>query len=145
MVRQSLNYISWKQSKSVAANLKPFYQASTIEQADIAMEVFVVKWDETHPTISRSCPRKWKRLTPLFSYSPDFRKATYTTNDMESVNMSLRKVTTNRCSFPNDEYMIKLLYLALQIIEKKWTMPIRNWKSVLNQFTIIFEDRMSTY
>jgi transposase-like protein len=89
--------------------------------------------------------RNWERLTPLFSYPPAIRKAIYTTNAIESVNMSLRKVTKNRGSFPNDEPMIKLLYLALQNIEKKWTMPIRNWKSALNQFTIIFEDRMPTY
>ncbi|NIN61505.1 MAG: IS256 family transposase [Gammaproteobacteria bacterium] len=145
MVRHSLNYVSWKQRKAVAADLKAIYQASTIEQAEIAMDEFSVKWDDTHPTISRSWRRNWERLTPLFSYPPEIRKAIYTTNAIESVNMSLRKVTKNRGSFPNDESMIKLLYLALQNIEKKWTMPIRNWKSALNQFTIIFEDRMPTY
>jgi putative transposase len=145
MVRHSLNYVSWKQRKAVATDLKAIYQAPTIEQAEIAMEEFAVKWDDTHPTISRSWRRNWERLTPLFSYPPEIRKAIYTTNAIESVNMSLRKVTKNRGSFPNDESMIKLLYLALQNIEKKWTMPIRNWKSALNQFTIIFEDRMPTY
>jgi putative transposase len=145
MVRHSLNYVSWKQRKAVATDLKAIYQAPTIEQAEIAMDEFSVKWDDTHPTISRSWRRNWERLTPLFSYPPEIRKAIYTTNAIESVNMSLRKVTKNRGSFPNDESMIKLLYLALQNIEKKWTMPIRNWKSALNQFTIIFEDRMPTY
>jgi putative transposase len=145
MVRHSLNYVSWKQRKAVAEDLKATYQAPTIEQAEIAMEEFAVKWDDTHPTISRSWRRNWERLTPLFSYPADIRKAIYTTNAIESVNMSLRKVTKNRGSFPNDEAMIKLLFLALQNIEKKWTMPIRNWKSALNQFTIIFGDRMPTY
>lgn len=145
MVRHSLNYVSWKQRKSVAEDLKAIYSAPTIDQAEIAMDEFAVKWDDTHPTISRSWRRNWERLTPLFSYPTDIRKAIYTTNAIESVNMSLRKVTKNRGSFPNDESMIKLLYLALQNIEKKWTMPIRNWKSALNQFTIIFGDRMPTY
>jgi putative transposase len=145
MVRHSLNYVSWKQRKAVATDLKAIYQAPTVEQAEIAMDEFAAKWDDTHPTISRSWRRNWERLTPLFSYPPEIRKAIYTTNAIESVNMSLRKVTKNRGSFPNDESMIKLLYLALQNIEKKWTMPIRNWKSALNQFTIIFEDRMPTY
>ncbi|PKP56630.1 MAG: IS256 family transposase, partial [Candidatus Altiarchaeales archaeon HGW-Altiarchaeales-1] len=134
MVRHSLNYVSWKQRKAVAEDLKAIYSAPTIEQAEIAMDEFAVKWDDTHPTISRSWRRNWERLTPLFSYPTDIRKAIYTTNAIESVNMSLRKVTKNRGSFPNDESMIKLLYLALQNIEKKWTMPIRNWKSALNQF-----------
>jgi putative transposase len=145
MVRHSLNYVSWKQRKAVATDLKAIYSAPTIEQAEIAMDEFSAKWDDTHPTISRSWRRNWERLTPLFSYPTDIRKAIYTTNAIESVNMSLRKVTKNRGSFPNDESMIKLLYLALQNIEKKWTMPIRNWKSALNQFTIIFGDRMPTY
>jgi len=145
MVRHSLNYVSWKQRKAVATDLKAIYSAPTIEQAEIAMDEFSAKWDDTHPTISRSWQRNWERLTPLFSYPTDIRKAIYTTNAIESVNMSLRKVTKNRGSFPNDESMIKLLYLALQNIEKKWTMPIRNWKSALNQFTIIFGDRMPTY
>jgi len=145
MVRHSLNYVSWKQRKAVAEDLKAIYQAPTIEQAEIAMDEFSVKWDNTHPTISRSWRRNWERLTPLFSYPADIRKAIYTTNAIESVNMSLRKVTKNRGSFPSDESMIKLLYLALQNIEKKWTMPIRNWKSALNQFTIIFGDRMPNY
>ena len=145
MVRHSLNYVSWKQRKAVATDLKTIYSAPTIEQAEIAMDAFSARWDETHPTISRSWRRNWERLTPLFSYPTDIRKAIYTTNAIESVNMSLRKVTKNRGSFPNDESMIKLLSLALQNIEKKWTMPIRNWKSALNQFTIIFGDRMPTY
>jgi len=142
MVRHSLNYVSWKQRKEVAADLKAIYQAPTIEQAEIHLEQFESKWNASHPTIGRSWRRNWERITPLFSYPPEIRKAIYTTNAIESVNMSLRKVTKNRGSFPNDESMIKLLYLALKNISKKWTMPIRNWKSALNQFTIIFEDRM---
>src|SRR5210317_2278765 len=144
MVRHSLNYVSWKQRKEVAADLKAIYQAPTIEQAEIAMEEFATKWDNSHPTISRSWRRNWERIIPLFSYPPEIRRAIYTTNAIESVNMSLRKVTKNRGSFPNDESMLKLLYLALKNISKKWTMPIHHWRSALNQFSIMFEDRMPT-
>ena len=142
MVRHSLNYVSWKQRKEVATDLKAIYSASTVEEAEFNLEQFETKWNASHAAIGKSWRRNWERITPLFSYPPDIRKAIYTTNAIESVNMSLRKVTKNRGSFPNDAAMMKLLYLALQNISKKWTMPIRNWKSALNQFTIIFEDRM---
>lgn len=142
MVRHSLNYVSWKQRKEVAADLKNIYQAPTVEEAGFQLEQFEAKWNASHPTIGKSWRRNGERITPLFSYPPDIRKAIYTTNAIESVNMSLRKVTKNRGSFPNDEAMIKLLYLALQNIAKKWTMPIRNWRAALNQFSIMFEDRM---
>ena len=142
MVRHSLNYVSWKQRKEVADDLKLIYQAPTVQQAEANLEQFEAKWDATHPTIGKSWRRNWERIIPLFSYPPEIRKAIYTTNAIESLNMSLRKVTKNRGSFPSDEAMLKLLYLALKNIAKKWTMPIKDWKSALNQFTIIFENRM---
>lgn len=142
MVRHSLNYVSWKQRKEVADDLKTIYQATTLQQAEASLEQFEAKWNATHPTIGKSWRRNWERIIPLFSYPPEIRKAIYTTNAIESLNMSLRKVTKNRGSFPSDEAMLKLLYLALKNIAKKWTMPIRDWKSALNQFTIIFENRM---
>jgi transposase-like protein len=92
--------------------------------------------------IARSWRNNWERIIPLFSYPTEIRKAIYSTNAIESLNMSLRKVTKNRGHFPNDEAMFKLLYLALKNIAKKWTMPIRDWKSALNQFSIIFDGRM---
>ena len=142
MVRHSLNYVSWKQRKEVAADLKEIYQAPTVEMAEANLEAFAAKWDVSHPSISKSWRNNWERIIPLFSYPPEIRKAIYTTNAIESLNMSLRKVTKNRGHFPNDDAMFKLLYLALKNIAKKWTMPIRDWKSALNQFSIIFEDRM---
>jgi len=142
MVRHSLNYVSWKQRKEVAADLKAIYSAPTIEEAELHLEAFETKWNDSLPTIGRSWRNNWERITPLFSYPKEIRKAIYTTNAIESVNMSLRKVTKNRGSFPNDEAMIKLLYLALQNISKKWSMPIRNWRAALNQFAIMFEDRL---
>ena len=142
MVRHSLNYVSWKQRKEVAEDLKAIYQAPTAQEGEAKLAAFAAKWDATHPTIAKSWRNNWERIIPLFSYPPDIRKAIYTTNAIESLNMSLRKVTKNRGSFPSDEAMFKLLYLALNNISKKWTMPIKNWKSALNQFTIIFENRM---
>ena len=92
--------------------------------------------------IAKSWRNNWERIIPLFSYPPEIRKAIYTTNAIESLNMSLRKVTKNRGSFPNDEAMTKLLYLAMKNISKKWTLPIRDWKAAMNHFTILFEGRM---
>ena len=142
MVRHSLNYVSWKQRKEVATDLKAIYQAPTIEEAEMHLADFEEKWNPSHPTIGKSWRRNWERITPLFSYPPDIRKAIYTTNAIESVNMSLRKVTKNRGSFPNDESMLKLLYLALKNISKKWTMPIPNWAQALSQLAIHFEGRL---
>ena len=145
MVRNSLKYVSWKQRKEVAADLKAIYQAPTAEQAEMELMAFEEKWDETHPSISQSWRKNWERITPFFAYSPEIRKVIYTTNAIESLNMSLRKVTKNRGSFPNDEAMTKLLYLALNNIAKKWTLPIRDWKAALNRFSILFGDRMPAY
>jgi len=142
MVRHSLNYVSWKQRKEVADDLKTIYQATTVELAEKNLDAFAVKWDASHPTIAKSWRNNWERIIPLFSYPKDIRKAIYTTNAIESLNMSLRKVTKNRGHFPSDEAMFKLLYLALRNIAKKWTMPIKDWKSALNQFSILFEERM---
>lgn len=142
MVRHSLNYVSWKQRKEVAEGLKTIYQAPTVEMAAANFEAFAAKWDASHPTIAKSWRNNWERIIPLFSYPPEIRRAIYTTNAIESLNMSLRKVTKNRGSFPNDDAMFKLLFLALKNISKKWTMSFKDWKSVLNQFTIIFEERM---
>lgn len=142
MVRHSLKYVSWKKRKEVAADLKTIYAAATAEQAAMNLEEFSRKWDSEYPSISVSWRNNWERITPLFGYPPGIRKAIYTTNAIESLNMSLRKVTKNRGSFPNDESAFKLLYLALRNIAKKWTMPIRDWASALNQFAILFEGRM---
>jgi putative transposase len=142
MVRNSLRFVSWKQRKEVAADLRLIYQSATAEQAEMELTAFEAKWDKTHPTIGMSWRRNWTQVIPFFAYPPDIRKVIYTTNAIESLNMSLRKVTKNRASFPTDEAMLKLLYLALRNIAKKWTLPIRDWKAAMNRFTILFEGRM---
>jgi putative transposase len=143
MVRHSLNYVSWKRRKEVAADLRRIYTAATAEEAEMMLGEFEAKWDAEYMPIGQSWRRNWERLTPFFDYPPEIRKVIYTTNAIESVNMSLRKLTKNRGSFPSDEALTKLFYLALRNISQKWTMPIRDWKAALTRFTIQFGDRFS--
>ena len=124
------------------ADLRAIYTAATVEEAEQHLAAFEAKWDQDYPAIGQSWRRNWARITPFFDYPPEIRRVIYTTNAIESLNMSLRKITKNRGSFPSDEPLLKLFYLAQQNISKKWTMPIRDWKAALNRFTIQFGDRM---
>ena len=142
MVRYSLNFVSWKLRKTVAVDLRTIYMAATVEEAEVRLTEFDTKWGADYPSIVQSWQRNWPRIIPFFDYPAEIRKVIYTTNAIESVNMSLRKVTKSRGSFPNDDALIKLYYLALRNISKKWTMPIQNWKAALNRFTIMFDERM---
>lgn len=142
LVRYSLNYISWKLRREVALDLRTIYAAATVEEAEQRLDEFEEKWGAAYPSIAQSWRRNWPRIIPFFDYPPEIRKVIYTTNAIESVNMSLRKIIKNRGSFPSDEALLKLFYLALNNISKKWTLPIRDWKAALNRFTIQFEDRM---
>lgn len=142
MVRYSLNFVSWKMRKEIAADLRAIYAAATVEEAELQMDAFEEKWAEAYPPICQSWRRNWNRIIPFFDYPPEIRKVVYTTNAIESVNMSLRKITKNRGSFPNDDALLKLFYLAMNNISKRGTMPIRDWKAALNRFSIQFEDRM---
>jgi putative transposase len=137
-----MRFVSYKDRKAVVADLKLVYRAATAEQAQTALEAFAKKWDGKYPLISKSWKNNWNRVIPFFAYPQDIRKAIYTTNAIESLNMTLRKIIKNRGSFPNDTAALKLLYLALNNISRKWTMPIKDWASALNQFTIIFENRV---
>ena len=140
MVRNSLNYASWKLQREVAADLRTIYTSLTVEVAEQMLSAFEAKWDKDYPLIGQSWRRNWARVIPFFDYPPEIRKVIYTTNAIESINMSLRKVIKTRSSFPTDDAVMKLFYLALNNISKKWTMPIRDWKAALNRFTIQFED-----
>jgi putative transposase len=142
LVRYSLQYVGWKLRKVVAADLKRIYQSATAEEAEIRLTEFEHKWDAAYPPIGQSWRRNWARIVPFFDYPPEIRKVIYTTNAIESLNMSLRKISKNRGSFPSDDALMKLFYLAIRNISKKWTMPIRDWKAALTRFTIQFEDRM---
>ena len=142
LIRQSLRYVSWKDRKNLAADLKMIYSAATLDDAESALSEFNEKWDNQYPTISKIWLRHWDNITPFFSYPPEIRKVIYTTNAIESLNMTLRKVIKNKRIFPSDESAFKQIYLALQNISKKWTMPIRDWKPALARFTIEFDGRI---
>jgi putative transposase len=141
MVRNSLSYVSYKDRKAVAADLKRVYTANTDTEAQQQLEAFGKAWDERYPTIRKSWEAHWARVIPFFSFPPDIRKAIYTTNAIESLNMTLRKVLKNHRLFPTDEAALKVVYLAIQNVAQKWTMPIRDWKAALNQFAILFDSR----
>lgn len=142
LVRHSLNYVGWKQRKEVAADLKLIYTAATEVEAEQRLTDFSLKWDAKFPMIAKSWRSNWTRVIPFFAHPPEIRKVIYTTNAIESLNMSLRKVTKARGSFPSDDAVCKLLYLALRNIAKKWTMPVHAWKDALNRFAIIYENRL---
>ncbi|HAU1176531.1 TPA: IS256 family transposase [Legionella pneumophila] len=142
-IRQSLSYVSWKDRKILAADLKSIYSANTLIEAEMALDAFSAKWDDQYPSISISWRRDWERVIPLFDYPADIRRAIYTTNAIESLNMTLRKVIKNKRMFPSDEAVFKLLYLAIERISQKWTMPIHNWKPAMNRFMIEFGDRVT--
>jgi putative transposase len=143
MLRNSLKYVSWKDRKALCADLKKVYGAKTLDEAELALSHFADQWDSKYPSISQSWLNHWERLTPFFAYPLEIRRAIYTTNAIESLNMTLRKVIKNKRSFPNDEAVFKLLYLAINKISKKWTMPIRDWKMAMNHFMIEHGDRIS--
>jgi len=142
MVRHALSYVSHRDRKAVATDLKTIYQAATLDEAERQLAQFEETWAGSYPVIARSWRTNWSRVVPMFGYPGEIRRVIYTTNTIESLNMTLRKVTKNRSLFPNDEAVFKLMYLALRNISKRWTMPIKNWSGALNQFAILFEGRV---
>jgi len=145
LVRHSMKYVSWKDYKPVAADLKRIYQSAAEDEALQALEDLAERWDGKYPRISRSWRDHWPNLRTLFNYPADIRKAIYTTNAIESLNSVIRKVIKKRKLFPTDDAARKVIYLAIQDASKKWTMPIHNWKGALNRFMIEFEDRLVDY
>ena len=142
MVRNSLRYVSYKVRKELARDLKSIYQAVNAEMAEKNLNKFAEKWDDKYPMISRSWQSNWDKIIPFLAFSDDIRRVIYTTNAIESLNMTLRKVIKNRSSFPSDDAVFKLLYLSLERISKKWTMPIQEWGCALNQFAILYGERV---
>jgi putative transposase len=145
IVRNCLRYVSWKDRKEIVSDIKGIYQATTAEQAAIELKAFAKKWDASHPAISQTWRESWERILPLFTYPQDVRKVISTTNTIESLHMALCKVTKDRRAFPDDLLLLQLLYLTLNTITKKWSMPVRDWKVALNRFSILLADRMSSY
>lgn len=142
MVRNSLKFVSYKDRKKIAADLKTVYQAPNETQAKDALCKVNEKWGKQYPLLTKSWFSNWDRVIPFFNYPEDIRRSIYTTNAIESLNNALRKVTKNRGAFPNDEAVMKLFYMALKNIMKKWTMQLQNWSNTINQLSIIFGDRI---
>jgi len=142
MVRNSLKYVPYKDRKAATADLKEIYLAPSEDAALTALDIFSEKWDAKYSMISRSWRNRWNEVIPFMKFSPEIRKAIYTTNAIESLNYTLQKNLKTRLSFPNNESAMKLIFMILQRIKKKWTMPIRNWSVALNQFALIYRDRV---
>src|SRR3954454_5171202 len=141
LVRASLNYVTWTERKQVAQDLKAVYRAATAEEARRYLDEFAAKWDGKYPTIAALWRRNWERVIPFFSFPAEVRKIIYTTNAVESLNMSLRKALKTRGAFPSEEAALKVMYLALRNVIAKWESPL-HWKAALNQFTLLWEDRI---
>lgn len=143
LIRNCLRYVPWKDAKAVATDLKPIYHAATLEEAEAALDTFSAKWDALYPAISQIWIRHWENIIPIFDYPMDIRKVIYTTNAIESLNRSLRKVIKTKAVFPDEESVFKLMYLAMNNIAKRWNRPIKNWKAALSHFAILFPGRFN--
>jgi len=141
MVRYSLNYVPYQEKKVVAADLKKIYQSNTIELASEALDEFEITWGEKYPAIVKSWRNNWEKIIPFLQFPKEIRKVIYTTNIVESLNSTLRKSVRNRGHFSTEDGIMKVLYLAIRGVSRKWSMPIRDWKQALNHFAIMFCDR----
>jgi len=146
LIRNSLDFVGWKERKLVAAVLKNIYRATTEEEALQALESFASgPWGLKYPTITAIWRRQWQEVIPFFAYPLEVRKIMYTTNAIESLNMQIRKVIKNRGHFPNDEAATKLIWLALRNIARNWKMPAITWRAAKNQFAILFAERFTAH
>ena len=142
MIRNSTKFVSYKDLKAVCRDLKEVYSAVNAGSGHEALEEFGKKWNDKYPMIQASWERNWNDLTEFFNYPEDIRRAIYTTNAIESLNFSLRKVTRNKSSFPDDNSIYKVMYLAIKNASARWTMPIKDWGLAVNQFAILFDGRV---
>ena len=140
MVRASLNYVNWKERKRVAHDLKSIYRAATAEEAERQLAEFAAQWDQRYPSISALWRRNWPGVIPFFQFPPEIRRIVYTTNAIESLNMSLRKAIKTRGAFPSEEAALKVMYLALRNLARKWNL-VQGWKEALNRFALVWEAR----
>lgn len=142
LVRNSVKYISHKDRKAVCEDLKRIYQSVSVEEAQLELNAFGVKWDERYPSVQKLWERHWARIIPLFDFPKDIRRVIYTTNAIESLNSVIRKAVNNRKIFPNDKSAAKTVFLAVKQASKTWTMPIPNWGQAIQRFAIHFEGRL---
>ena len=142
LIRNSLDYASWKERKAIAIALRPIYAAATAEAAREALDDFAAgPWGGKYPTIVQSWRRAWENVIPFFAFPPEVRRVIYTTNVIESLHMQLRKIIKTRGHFPNDDAAIKLLWLALRNITAGKVRSTREWKMAMNQFAVLYGDR----
>ena len=142
LVRAALKYVVDADSREVIRDLRNIYLSATVLEAEENLNKFAEKWDSKYPTISKQWRAKWPHIISMFDLPPAIRKATYTTNIIESVNSVIRKFTRNRKQYPSRDSALKLIFMAIHEASKKWTMPIPKWKDALNHFAILFEGRM---
>lgn len=141
-IRNSIRYVASKNHKEFMADLKPVYQAVNKEVAEEALLLLDEKWGKKYPIVIQSWQNKWENLSVYFKYPPEIRKVIYTTNIIESVHRQFRKLTKTKGAFPNENSLLKLLYMGIKNATKKWNMPIRNWNLTLSQLAIFFEGRL---
>ncbi len=144
-IRNSFKHVSYKELKAVAAALKPIYTAVNEQAAALAMDTFEEQWGKKYPYIVKSWRTNWTELTAFFQYPEDLRKVIYTTNIIESYNRQLRKVTKGKSVFPNDESLLKMLYLSTMDVMEKWTGKVKGWRQIALQLAIHFGDRVAPY
>ena len=141
-IRNSMQYVSYKDRKALVKDLKPIYEAITEDDALGSLESFESKWGVKYPQIAKSQYNNWANLVIFLNYPASIRKVIYTTNCIESLNSQLRRVTKNKRVFPNDDSVFKTLYLTIRYIVQKWTMPIQNWNEAMAHFMIKFDGRI---
>jgi len=141
MMHYSLNYVPYTDKKVVAAALKKIYQSNTVELAVEALDEFEITWGEKYPAIVKSWRNNWEKIIPFLQFPKEIRRVIYTTNIVESLNNTLGKAVRNRGHFATEDGIMKVLYLAIRSVSKKWTMPIQEWKQALNYFAILFPER----
>lgn len=141
-VRNTLKYVSDKDKKPFAADLKTIYQAANEKKGLEAREKVTAKWSEKYPTAMRSWEKNWDVITPIFKFSSEVRTVIYTTNAIESLNSMYRRLNRQRSVFPSDQALLKALYLATFEATKKWKMPIRNWGKVYGELSVMYEGRL---
>lgn len=141
-IRNACKYVVWKDRKAFAAEMKNIYTAPTKQAAEMALNGFEEKWGSKYGYAIKSWRENWDELTVFFDFPIEIRKIIYTTNLIENLNGKIRKYTKNKMSYPTDEAVIKSVYLAIREATKKWKMPIRDWGVILNQFSLIFGDRI---
>ena len=141
-IRNSIKYVANKDQKPFMADLKPVYQALTLDEAEQRLIDLETKWGKKYPVVIESWHRNWSKLTTYFKYSAEIRTLIYTTNTIEGFHRQVRKVTKTKAAFTSDMALLKLIYLAAMNIQKKWTQPLKNWSLTVSQLSIIFKDRL---